>query len=124
MSKMRVTEHKAVLAAVKSTHVTFAITEREGLKTLEGATLAPVGLSPEGALTPPTADLDAALRKAGGADYDAGNAAAGVTAGATSAIKSHSKSFFEQKDKETEIGKIQFEKARSAGATALTCAHG
>lgn len=52
MSKMRVTEHKAVLAAVKSTHVTFAITEREGLKTLEGATLAPVGLSPETGRSP------------------------------------------------------------------------
>ena len=100
MSKMRVSEHKAALAAVKMTHVTFAVTEREALATLE-------------------ADLDAALRKAGGADYDAGNAAAGVRAGATSSIKSSSKSFFEQKDRETEVRKIQFEKVRALASLSL-----
>ena len=60
----------------------------------------------------PTADVDAALRAAGGADYDAGNAAAGVVAGASGSIKSSSKAFFQQKDAETQIKGIQFEKVR------------
>ena len=55
--------------------------------------------------------MDAALRAAGGADYDAGNAAAGVHAGGTAGIKSASAAFFKQKDAETQLKGIQFDKA-------------
>jgi len=37
MSRMRVSEHKAQLAAVKSTHITLTLTERSALEGLEGA---------------------------------------------------------------------------------------
>ena len=37
MSRGRVSEHKAQLAAIKSTHITITITERASLETLEGA---------------------------------------------------------------------------------------
>ena len=57
--------------------------------------------------------MDAALRAAGGADYDAGNAAAGVHAGGTATIKSASAAFFKQKDAETQLKGIQFDKAGS-----------
>ena len=120
MSKARVCEHKASLAAVKSTHVTLDV-DRESLKTLEGASRQCCSVAAAAACSGRTretltlskrctADVDAALRKAGGADYDAGNEAAGVRAGSTSAIKSQSRAFFQQKDKETEIKGIQFEK--------------
>jgi hypothetical protein len=57
--------------------------------------------------------VDAALARAGGANYDAGNTAAGVKAGGSSSIKSASKQFFQKKDAETEVKGIQFEKART-----------
>jgi len=56
--------------------------------------------------------VDDALTRAAGANYDLGNTRAGVKAGATASIKSASKQFFQQKDKETEIKAVQFEKVR------------
>ena len=58
------------------------------------------------------ADVDDALTRAAGANYDLGNTRTGVKAGATASIKSASKQFFQQKDKETEIKVVQFEKVR------------
>jgi hypothetical protein len=59
------------------------------------------------------ADVNDALARAAGANYDAGNTAAGVRAGGSSSLKSASKQFFQQKDAETEIKGIQFTKARA-----------
>ena len=59
------------------------------------------------------ADIDAELARAGGANYDAGNTAAGVKAGHAGELKHASKAFFQQKDAETQIKNIQFEKARA-----------
>ena len=102
LAKMRCSEHKALLASVKPTHVTLTLTEREELKTL-------------------ASDVDTALRRAGGADYDAGNAAAGVKAGHSSSVKSSSKAFFLQKDKETEIKAAVFEKHVRSGKDISAC---
>ena len=100
MAKARLTEHRALLsAALAGTHVTLSLTERAALASLE-------------------ADVDAALRRAGGADYDAGNAAAGVQAGQTSSIKSSSKAFFQAKDAQTEIKQVSFTKHIGKGLSA------
>jgi hypothetical protein len=92
LAKGRLPEHRAVLSErLRPTHVSLSLTERAALATLD-------------------TDVDAALRAAGGADYDAGNAAAGVTAGATATIKRESAAFFKQKDSETKLTNFQFEK--------------
>ena len=76
--------------------------------------------------------MDDALTRAAGANYDLGNTRTGVKAGATASIKSASKQFFQQKDKETEIKGVQFEKVRApallrsrSGRSSLApiCAH-
>jgi hypothetical protein len=66
------------------------------------------------------ADVDDALARAAGSNYDAGNTAAGVRAGGSSSLKSASKTFFQQKDAETEIKGIQFTKARAGACVTLT----
>ena len=63
--------------------------------------------------------MDDALARAGGANYDLGNANAGVRAGHAGALKSASKEFFKLKDAETQIKAIQFEKVRHPLRSAL-----
>ena len=85
MKKGKVNHHKGdVLELFKGTHVEKAIYERDELDGL-------------------AAELDALLTKAGGANYDLGNARSGVKAGQSASYKATSKAFFEQKDKETEV---------------------
>uniref|UniRef100_A0A7S0MP50 ADF-H domain-containing protein n=1 Tax=Pyramimonas obovata TaxID=1411642 RepID=A0A7S0MP50_9CHLO len=67
------------------------------------------------------AELDTMLKKAGGANYDMGNINAGVKAGDSAAIKNASKSFFMQKDKETEIKSVVFEKNISNSKKITAC---
>jgi len=86
----------------KGYHVEKQIFERSDLDTLE-------------------ADLDAMLKTAGGANYDMGNINAGVKAGDSAAIKNASKSFFMQKDKETTITGVTFEKNISSSKTISAC---
>ena len=50
------------------------------------------------------------LKKAGGANYDLGNSRSGVQAGGSASYKATSKAFFEQKDKETEVKGVVFDK--------------
>ena len=52
MSRMRVSEHKAQMAAVKSTHITLTLTERDALGSLEGAPNAPRSARSHLLLTP------------------------------------------------------------------------
>ena len=63
-----------------------------------------------GELAQLAADIAADIVKAGGANYDLGNTRTGVKAGATASIKTQSAAFFRQKDAETEIRGIVFEK--------------
>ena len=85
MKKGKVNLHKSEVAALfVGTHVELAIYEREELNSLD-------------------ADVDAKLKKAGGANYDLGNSRSGVKAGASQSYKATSKAFFKAKDKETEV---------------------
>ena len=96
---------------LQGTHLTFQISDRAALATLEGALAAkPRATEPQTHARPRAADVDDALTRAAGANYDLGNTRTGVKAGATASIKSASKQFFQQKDKETEIKAVQFEK--------------
>lgn len=90
------------MEAFKGTHVVHALTERAGLATLE-------------------ADVDAALRRAGGANYDQGNTNAGVKAGNSSGLKQASAAFFRQKDAETTIKVEAFEKFTRKGRDVSPC---
>ena len=55
-------------------------------------------------------EIDKDLEKAGGANYDLGNSRSGVQAGGSASYKATSKAFFEQKDKETEVKGMVFDK--------------
>ena len=55
-------------------------------------------------------EIDKDLKKAGGANYDLGNSRSGVQAGGSASYKATSKAFFEQKDKETEVKGVVFDK--------------
>lgn len=103
MAKAKLTEHKAALqAAFQGTHVCFSVLERAALATL-------------------AADVDDALARAGGANYDLGNTRAGVQGGHSGALKSASKQFFMLKDAETQIKGIQFEKHTRTGKGLSAC---
>jgi hypothetical protein len=83
MKKGAATGHEpAVGELFKGHHVSLHISEREELATLAD-------------------DIQNAIVKAGGANYDLGNIRSGVSAGAAASIKAHSKEFFAAKD-ETE----------------------
>jgi hypothetical protein len=103
----------------QGTHLTFQISDRAALATLEGVRSRETSnrrTADLDALATPrhAADVDDALTRAAGANYDLGNTRTGVKAGATASIKSASKQFFQQKDKETEIKAVQFEKVSIA----------
>ena len=66
-------------------------------------------------------DIKNALVQAGGANYDLGNIRSGVQAGATGAIKNASKSFFQQKDAETEVKNVVFAKNIRVGKDISAC---
>eukprot|EP00897_Mesotaenium_endlicherianum_P000988 jgi/Mesen1/10890/ME000935S10224 len=93
LKKGKVTIHKKQCATLfKGYHIEKQIYEREALDSLAD-------------------DIDADLKKAGGANYDLGNTKAPpVPAGHSPAMKSESKKFFEQKEQETEIKNIIYDK--------------
>ena len=102
-AKGRLSEHKALLLGVlQGTHITLELSERAQLQGLE-------------------AEMDAALKRAGGANYDLGNTRSGVQAGASASVKSASKLFFQQKDSETTIKGPQFEKQIRQGKEVMAC---
>eukprot|EP00854_Cymbomonas_tetramitiformis_P014283 gene14283-16892_t len=93
LKKGQVNIHKDKVGELfKGFHIEKQIYDRDGLE----------GLSEE---------LDALLKKAGGANYDLGNERSGVKAGASSSYKSQSKEFFKQKDSESEVKGAVYEKA-------------
>ena len=101
MKKGAVTSHKPAVAELfKGHHVSRNVMERGELAQL-------------------AADIAADIVKAGGANYDLGNTRTGVKAGATASIKTQSAAFFRQKDAETEIRGIVFEKRVREGKDVL-----
>ena len=101
MKKGAVTSHKPAVAELfKGHHVSRNVMERGELAQL-------------------AADIAADIIKAGGANYDLGNTRTGVKAGATASIKTQSAAFFRQKDAETEIRGIVFEKRVREGKDVL-----
>ena len=59
-------------------------------------------------------ELDSKLKAAAGANYDLGNIRSGATGTGSVSYKNKSKEFFAQKDKESEIKDVQYEKVRPA----------
>ena len=62
------------------------------------------------------------LKAAAGANYDLGNIRSGATGTGSVSYKNKSKEFFTQKDKESEIKDVQYEKVRSARCALATLA--
>ena len=94
MKKGAVTGHKpAVGELFRGHHVSLHLSERDDLASLAN-------------------DIESAVTKAGGANYDLGNIRSGVSAGGTASIKQQSKQFFAAKDAETEIKGVTFGRVR------------
>lgn len=92
LKKGKVTLHKKTCATLfKGYHIEKQVFERDALASLED-------------------DINADLKKAGGANYDLGNVRSGVQAGQSDVMKSASKKFFEQKEKESSIGPVIYDK--------------
>eukprot|EP00270_Netrium_digitus_P001684 TRINITY_DN1184_c0_g1_i1.p1 TRINITY_DN1184_c0_g1~~TRINITY_DN1184_c0_g1_i1.p1 ORF type:complete len:224 (-),score=40.86 TRINITY_DN1184_c0_g1_i1:244-915(-) len=88
----KVTVHKKECAGLfKGFHVEKQIYDRDSLKGLEE-------------------EIDSLLKKAGGANYDLGNTRTGAQAGNSEHLKSQSKNFFRQKEQETQIKNIVYNK--------------
>ncbi|KAK3253594.1 hypothetical protein CYMTET_37155 [Cymbomonas tetramitiformis] len=103
LKKGQVNIHKDKVGELfKGFHIEKQIYDRDGLE----------GLSEE---------LDALLKKAGGANYDLGNERSGVKAGASSSYKSQSKEFFKQKDSESEVKGAVYEKIISTSKEVSAC---
>ena len=103
MKKGSVTSHKPMVAELfKGHHVSLAVMERCELDSLAER-------------------IKEALVKAGGANYDLGNIRSGVQAGGTGAIKNASKSFFQQKDAETEVKNVVFASNIRVGKEISAC---
>lgn len=101
LKKGNVTVHKKEVATLfKGYHIEKQIYERDALEGLEG-------------------EIDAELKKAGGANYDMGNTRTGAKAGQSSALKDQSKRFFEAKERQTEVKDFVYNKGPLAkGITA------
>jgi hypothetical protein len=92
MKRGKVTIHKKSCAELfKGYHIEKQIYEKEELNTLE-------------------AEIDAMLKKAGGANYDLGNSRMGVQAGNSVNYKQESRDFFAKKEAETQIKNIVYTK--------------
>ena len=92
LKKGKVNGHKAEVGQLfKGFHIEKGIYERRELNGLE-------------------AELDVLLKKAGGANYDLGNTRSGISKGNASDYKKATKEFFENKEKESKLGPVIYDK--------------
>jgi len=92
LKKGKVNGHKSEVGMLfRGFHIEKALYERREL----------VGLESE---------LDVLLKKAGGANYDLGNTRSGIQKGNASDYKKATKEFFENKEKESKLGPVIYDK--------------